>query len=97
MTRGRLVVHAHFYQPSRSDPFTGRIPREPTAAPFHDYNEKILAECYRPNAERGNLERISFDVGPTVAAWLAEADPLTYGRFVAAGSRRDPRRAATPS
>ena len=84
VTRGRLAVHAHFYQPSRSDPFTGRIPPEPTAAPFHDYNEKILAECYRPNAERGNLERVSFDVGPTLASWLAQADPGTYERFLRA-------------
>jgi hypothetical protein len=78
------VVHAHFYQPSRVDPFTGRVPREPSAAPFHDWNERINAECYRPNAERGNLEKISFDIGPTLATWLREADPETHARFVAA-------------
>ena len=89
MTRGRLVVHAHFYQPSRSDPFTGRIPREPTAAPFHDYNEKILAECYKPNADRDNLDRISWDLGPTLASWLAQADEATYQRFLAADRPSD--------
>ena len=84
VTPGRLVVHAHFYQPRRVDPFTGQVPREPGAAPFHDWNERINAECYRPNAERGNLERISFDIGPTLANWLAQADPETHARFVAA-------------
>ena len=84
MTRGRLSVHGHFYQPLRADPFTGRIPREPAAAPFHDWNERINAESYRPNAERGNVERMSHDVGPTLATWLQSADPGTYERFVAA-------------
>ena len=55
MSRGRLAVHAHFYQPSRLDPWTGRVPVEPSAAPFHDWNERVNAECYRPNAERGTL------------------------------------------
>ena len=67
MTRGRLVVHAHFYQPLRADPFTGIIPREPSAAPYHDWDERVNAECYRPNAERRNLDRLSYDVGPTLA------------------------------
>ncbi len=84
MTRGRLVVHAHFYQPLRADPFTGIIPREPSAAPFHDWNERVNAECYRPNAERRNLDRLSYDVGPTLAAWLERADPATHRRFVEA-------------
>jgi hypothetical protein len=87
--RPRLVIHAHFYQPSRLDPFTGQVPREPSAAPFHDWNERIAAECYRPNAERGNLEKISFDLGPTLANWLALADPATHARFVAADSAGD--------
>ena len=82
--RPRLVVHGHFYQPDRVDPFTGQIPPEPSAAPFHDWNERINAECYRPNAERGNIERISYDIGPTLANWLAPADAETYRRFIAA-------------
>ncbi len=89
VSRGRLVIHGHFYQPSRVDPFSGIVPVEPSAAPYHDWNERIDAECYRPNAERGNLDRISFDAGPTLAAWLADADPSTYRRFVAA-DRPDP-------
>ena len=77
VTRGRLAVHAHFYQPSRLDPWTGRVPEEPSAAPFHDWNDRVDAECYRPNAQRGNLERISWDLGPTLASWLATEDPTT--------------------
>ena len=53
MTRGRLVVHAHFYQPFRVDPFTGHIPDDRSAAPFRNWNERITAECYRPIAELG--------------------------------------------
>ena len=71
MSRGRLAIHAHFYQPERRDPFGGRLARDPTAAPFASWNARITAECYRPNAERGNLDRISFDVGPTLTGWLA--------------------------
>ncbi|MEO7003665.1 MAG: glycoside hydrolase, partial [Ktedonobacterales bacterium] len=65
-----LGIYGHFYQPPREDPFTGAIPLEPGAAPFENFNEKITAECYRPNAELGNFEAISFDLGPTLAAWL---------------------------
>ena len=52
MSRPRLVVHAHFYQPFRIDPFTGHLPPDASAAPFRDWNERVTAECYRPNAER---------------------------------------------
>jgi hypothetical protein len=86
VTRGRLAVHAHFYQPSRIDPWTGEVPEEPAAAPFHDWNERVDAECYRPNAARGNLERISWDLGPTLGSWLADADPTTQAAFAAAAA-----------
>jgi len=86
VTRGRLAVHAHFYQPSRIDPWTGQVPEEPAAAPFHDWNERVDAECYRPNAARGNLERISWDLGPTLGSWLATADPTTQRAFAAAAA-----------
>jgi hypothetical protein len=89
VTRGRLAVHAHFYQPSRIDPWTGLMPEEPSAAPFHDWNERVDAECYRPNAQRGNLERISWDLGPTLASWLAANDRPTYQAFVAAAAHRN--------
>ena len=84
MTRGRLAVHAHFYQPSRLDPWTGRVPEEPSAAPFHDWNARVDAECYRPNAVRSNLTRISWDLGPTLASWLATEDATTLDGFATA-------------
>lgn len=86
--RGRLVVHAHFHQPAREDPFTGAILREPSAAPFHDWTARVAAECYRPNAERGNFAGISFDVGPLLAGWLSAHDPSTAAAIVAGDAAR---------
>ena len=63
-----LCLHGHFYQPPREDPFTGRLPVEPGATPYLNYNEKITEECYRPNAEAGNFESINYDLGPTLAS-----------------------------
>jgi hypothetical protein len=83
VTRPSLVVHGHFYQPPRLDPFTGTMPLDPTAAPAHDWNERISADCYRPNAELGNLGAISWDLGPTLAGWLEAGDPVAYQGFVA--------------
>jgi len=83
MPRPRLIVHGHFYQPSRADPWSDAIPEEPAAAPYHDWNARIDAECYRPNVERGNLSRISFDLGPTLATWLAREGPTTYAGMLA--------------
>lgn len=83
MRRGRLAVHAHFYQPSRLDPWTGQVPLEPAATPFHDWNQRVDAECYGPNAERGTLRHISWNLGPTLASWLAAEDLATHARFVA--------------
>ena len=77
-----LAIHAHFYQPPREDPFTGRMPVEPQAAPYHDFNEKITAECYRPIAERGYFEQLSFNIGPTLAGWLSRQAPDVYQRIV---------------
>lgn len=70
-----VIVHGHFYQPPRENPYTGEMPRELGAAPYSDYNEKILAECYLPNAERGNYSRMSFNIGPTLAAWMRRYHP----------------------
>jgi alpha-amylase/alpha-mannosidase (GH57 family) len=73
-----LVVHAHLYQPPREDPTTGEFPVEPGAAPFHDWNEKITAECYRPIAPL--LGRMSFNVGATLFEWLdLKAPEVTRG------------------
>ena len=82
MSRGALVVHGHFYQPPRLDPFTGTMPVDPTAAPARDWNERISADCYRPNAELGNIGAMSWDLGPTLASWLQFGDPIAYRGFV---------------
>jgi alpha-amylase/alpha-mannosidase (GH57 family) len=82
MTDRFFFIHGHFYQPPREEPFTGKIPREAGAEPYHDFNEKITAECYQPNAAVGNFERISFDLGPTLAAWMSAHAADTYQRIV---------------
>jgi hypothetical protein len=87
VTRGRLAIHAHFYQPGRANPWSGEIARDPSAAPFHDWNERVDAESYRPNAARGNLRGISWNLGPTIAGWLEQADPTTYAGFVSAADQ----------
>ncbi len=84
MKRGRLVVHAHFYQPSRVDPFTGRVPEDASAAPFRDWNARITEECYRPIAERGTAAHISWNMGPTLTGYLATAAPEVLAGFAAA-------------
>jgi alpha-amylase/alpha-mannosidase (GH57 family) len=94
----RIVIHGHFYQPPREDPWTGEIPRQPDAAPFHDWNERVYFEAYRPNAfcsipmPRGtrivnNFERMSFDVGPTLMSWLERHHPETHMRIVEADQK----------
>ena len=77
MTLRSFSIHGHFYQPPREDPISGRIPNEAGCAPYKNWNEKIHAECYRPNAELGNFERISFNVGPTLCEWMRKQDPDT--------------------
>ena len=93
----RLVVHGHFYQPPRENPWTERSRSEPSAAPFHDWNERITAECYRPNGwarvldEHGrvsdivnNYAHLSFNVGPTLLSWLETHRPDVYERILEA-------------
>ncbi len=77
-----LCIHAHFYQPTREDPLTGKIPQEPGAAPYHDWNEKIYDQCYRPNAEMGVFERVSFNIGPTLFNWMTENHPETSQQII---------------
>lgn len=90
-----LIVHGHFYQPPRENPWTGNVEREFGADPYHDWNERIHAECYGPNAfahiigPQGTIERtvnnyshISFNFGPTLLSWLERHHPKTYERIL---------------
>ncbi len=77
-----FCIHGHFYQPPRADPFTGRIPREPDAAPYANWNERITAECYAPLAAADVFGQISFNLGGTLARWLEEHAYPTYERIV---------------
>lgn len=78
-----FCIHGHFYQPSREDPLTEQIPVEEGAAPYNNWNERIHAECYRPNAALGNFEKLSFDAGPTLLRWMEAHDPETYRKILA--------------
>jgi len=71
----KICIHGHFYQPPREDPFSNYIPDETGAEPFKNWNERILFECYEPNARAKNFEKLSFNVGPTLFNWLADFDP----------------------
>jgi len=77
-----LVIHGHFYQPPRENPYTGEVETEPSAAPFHDWNERIHVECYAPNVD--NYPLINFNFGPTLLSWLAEHHTDTYQKILAA-------------
>ena len=100
MSPTSLVIHAHFYQPPRENPWTEEVPREPSAAPFHDWNARISSESYRPNAFArifdadgrvlsivNNYEELSFNVGPTLMSWLERYQPDVYGRIQEASRR----------
>src|SRR5215212_6675102 len=88
-----LIIHGHFYQPPRENPWTGEVEQEPTAAPYHDWNERVYAECYGPNAFArvgeearvvNNYANISFNFGPTLLSWLEKFQPKTYQRIIEA-------------
>jgi len=77
MTSKAFCVHGHFYQPPREDPLTGEIPLEPGAAPYSNWNERIYDHCYRPNAELGVFQQISFNIGPTLIEWMDQYQKVT--------------------
>ena len=92
-----LCIHGHFYQPPRENPWLETVEIQPGAAPFHDWNSRITAECYAANAyarildDRGLItrilrtyDRISFNIGPTLLAWLEVQAPRVYEAILAA-------------
>jgi len=100
VTRTSVIVHGHFYQPPREDPWTDRIPEDRSASPYHDWNDRILWECYRPVTEArvldahgrirhivNTLDFMSWDAAPTLLRWLARRAPEIYTRFLEADAR----------
>ncbi|MBO9998863.1 MAG: DUF3536 domain-containing protein [Cyanobacteria bacterium SID2] len=92
-----VTVHGHFYQPPRENPYLESVERQPSAAPFHDWNERVHYESYRPNAfarvlnDRGevvdvvnNYEYLSFNIGPTLMNWIARHDLEVYEKILEA-------------
>ena len=88
-----VIIHGHFYQPPRQSPWTGLISPEHDAAPFQNWNERILSECYTANAHahamegpvvhvRNNYEALNFDFGPTLAGWLETHGKAAYRAMV---------------
>jgi len=92
MTRDRAIcIHGHFYQPPRENPWLKTIEVQDSASPFHDWNERIAAECYAPNTAARILDadgrvrrtmntyaRTSFNVGPTLLSWMETANVNVY-------------------
>jgi len=86
-----ICIHGHFYQPPRENPWLEEVELQDSSYPYHDWNEKITAECYAPNtASRildqkkriidivNNYKNISFDFGPTLLSWLEKKKPEIY-------------------
>ncbi|MCU1292578.1 MAG: glycoside hydrolase family 57 [Bryobacterales bacterium] len=86
-----LCVHAHFYQPPRENPWLEQVELQDSAYPYHDWNDRISAECYAPNlAARilddqqrivrivNNYSKVSFNFGPTLLSWAVEHAPTLY-------------------
>src|SRR5438270_1791132 len=72
-TMNYVCVHGHFYQPPRENPWLETVEFQDSAYPYHDWNERVTAECYAPNAAArildadnrivrivNNYEKISF-------------------------------------
>src|SRR5580692_11225478 len=93
-----LVIHGHFYQPPRENPWTGVIDDQPSAQPFPNWNDRVYYECYRPNAFArvfdlksgriesiiNNYESMSFNFGPTLLSWMEKYHRGTYQKVLEA-------------
>lgn len=95
--RTDLILHGHFYQPPRENPLVDIIPKQPSAKPYPDWNERIYDDCYRANAFSryldgyghirdivNNYEYISFNFGPTLLSWVEKHHPATYRKILEA-------------
>lgn len=92
-----LCIHGHFYQPPRENAWLEEIEQQDSAGQFHDWNERICAECYSPNALArvlndkqelteltNNYARISFNFGPTLLSWMEKKEPEVYDAILEA-------------
>jgi alpha-amylase/alpha-mannosidase (GH57 family) len=92
-----VCIHGHFYQPPRENPYLEAIELQDSAYPYHDWNERITAECYAPNAASrivdaenrivklvNNYAHISFNFGPTLLSWMKELAPSVHAAIVEA-------------
>jgi len=97
LTVRSIVIHGHFYQPPREDPWLNQVAAEPSAAPYHDWNERIERESYRavvaarvyaPDGRIAHivntLASISFNFGATLLEWLERETPGTYAAVLEA-------------
>ena len=94
MSKKFICIHGHFYQPPRENAWLEVIEQQESAAPFHDWNERINFECYATNTVarvldndnrivkiQNNYSRMSFNFGATLLSWMEKADPDTYTSF----------------
>ena len=92
-----ICIHGHFYQPPRENPWLEAIETQDSAHPYHDWNERVCAECYEPNASSrildardriakiiNNYASISFNFGPTLLSWMSQFEPETYAAVLEA-------------
>ena len=97
MSNRYICVHGHFYQPPRENPSLEEIELQDSAYPYHDWNERITADCYGPNTTSrildsnqritrmvNNYSTISFNVGPTLLSWMEVHAPKTYASILEA-------------
>jgi alpha-amylase/alpha-mannosidase (GH57 family) len=95
-----ICVHGHFYQPPRENPWLEAVEEQEGAAPYHDWNDRITAECYAPNSAArivdhqdqiiriiNNYARMSFNFGPTLLSWLEQNAPRVHHAIVQADLR----------
>jgi hypothetical protein len=89
-----ICLHGHFYQPPRENPWIEEIEQQDSAAPFHDWNERIHYECYHPNSRAraldakgkiveivNNFERTSFNLAPRSFPGLRPSIPIPTKAF----------------
>lgn len=95
-----VCIHGHYYQPPRENAWLEVVELQDSAAPFHDWNERINFECYAPNTAArildhkndivkivSNYSRMSFNFGPTLLSWMEKADPQTYQSIIKADKK----------